>query len=74
MSGLIIFEAGGLLGFKNFLFIAKSFVVPSLNVVTKTNLGFILFSLLCHDIFFAIKLRLGPSFVATEQECRDIKM
>ena len=50
MSGLIIFEAGGLLGFKYFLFIAKSFVVPSLNVATKTNLGFILFLLLCRDI------------------------
>ena len=28
----------------------KCFIVPSLNVMTKTNLGFIPFLILCHDI------------------------
>ena len=50
MSGLIVFKVDGLSGFKNFLFIAKCFVVPSLNVMIKTNLGFIPFLLLCCDI------------------------
>ena len=50
MSGLNFFEAGGLLGFKIFIFIAKCFVVPSLNVATKTNLGFTPFLILCRDI------------------------
>ena len=40
--------------FKNFLFIAKNFVMPSLNVSTKANLGFIPFLILCCDIFSAI--------------------
>ena len=34
----------------NFLFKGQKFVVPSLNVVTKTNLGFIPFLILCRDI------------------------
>ena len=36
---------------------AKWFIVPSLNVTTKTNLGFILFLTLCRDI---------------EKKCREI--
>ena len=43
-------EASGLLGLKNDLFICPIFVVPSLNVATKTNLGFIPFLILCRDI------------------------
>ena len=53
---------------------ADCFVVPSLHVATKTNLGFIPFLTLCCDIFSTINLRLGQSFVATEQECRNKKM
>ena len=36
-------EASGILGFKDYLFIGIVFVVPSLNVATKTNLWFIPF-------------------------------
>ena len=36
LRGLMVYEKGGLLIFKNFLFISQLFVVPSLNV-TKTN-------------------------------------
>ena len=50
MSGLIIFEVDGFLGLKIFLFMAKCFFVPSLNVAIETNLGFIPFLILCHDI------------------------
>ena len=48
------YEAGDLSGFKIHLFIGQLFFVPSLNVATKTNLGFIPFSILCHDIFSKI--------------------
>ena len=34
----------------NLLFKGQKFVVPSLNVATKTDLGFITFFILCHDI------------------------
>ena len=34
----------------NLLFKGKKFVVPSLNVATKTNLGLIPFLILCRDI------------------------
>ena len=44
------YEAGDLSGFKIHLFIGQLFVVPSLNVVTKTNLGFIPFLILCRGI------------------------
>ena len=46
----MIYEASGLLGFKIYLFIGQMFVVPSLNVATETNLGFIPFLILCRDI------------------------
>ena len=46
----MVYEASGLPSFKNDLFIGPVFLVPSLNVATKTNLGFIYFSLLCRDI------------------------
>ena len=46
----MVYEAGDLSGFKIHLFINQIFVVPSLNVATKTNLGFIPFLILCHDI------------------------
>ena len=50
MSGLIICEVGGFSGLKFFLFIAKCFVVPSLNVATETNLGFNPLLILCRNI------------------------
>ena len=57
----MVYEAGDLLGFQIHLFIGQKFVVPSLNVAIKTNLGFIPFLILCHnieklchDIFFEI--------------------
>ena len=46
----MVYEASGLSCFKNDLFIGPIFVVPSLNVVTKTNLGFIPFLILCRNI------------------------
>ena len=49
MSRLIVYEEGGLSDLKNYLFMGQMFVVPSLNVVTKTNLGFIPFLILCRD-------------------------
>ena len=39
----MVYEAGGLSGFKFYLFIGQMFVVPLLNVATKTNLGFVSF-------------------------------
>ena len=45
----MVYEASGLSGFKNDLFICPIFVVPSLNVTTKTNLGFIPFLILCRE-------------------------
>ena len=39
----MVFEADDLSGFKIHLFIGQMFVVPSSNVMTKTNLGFIPF-------------------------------
>ena len=50
MSGLKIYEADGLSVFKNFLFIGQMFVMPSLNVATKIDLGFVPFLILCCDI------------------------
>ena len=44
------YEAGDLSGSKIHLFIGQLFVVPSLNVATKTNLGFLPFLILCHNI------------------------
>ena len=46
----MVYEASNLSGFKIHLFIGQMFVVPSLNVVTKTNLGFVPFLILCHNI------------------------
>ena len=46
----MVYEVGGLSSFKIYLFIGQMFVVPSLNVVTKTNLGFVPFLILCCDI------------------------
>ena len=39
----MVYEVGDLLRFKIHLFIDQLFVVSSLNVATKTNLGFIHF-------------------------------
>ena len=39
LSGLKVYEAGGLSVFKNFLLISQMFVVPLLIVTTKTDLG-----------------------------------
>ena len=38
----MVYEVGDLSGFKIHLFIGQLFVVPSLNVATKTNLGLFL--------------------------------
>ena len=46
----MVYEASDLAGFKIYLFIGQMFVVPSLNVTTKTNLGFVPFLILCRDI------------------------
>ena len=46
----MVYEASSLSSFKSDLFIDPILVVPSLNVVTKTNLGFIPFLILCRDI------------------------
>ena len=46
----MVYEASSLSSFKIDLLIDPIFVVPSLNVVTKTNLGFIPFLILCRDI------------------------
>ena len=43
-------EASGFLGFKHDLFIGSLLVVPSLNVTTRTSLGFIPFLILCRNI------------------------
>ena len=48
--GLLVDEASGFSSFKHDLFIGSLLVVPSLNVATKTSLGFIPFLILCHDI------------------------
>ena len=50
MSGLKVYEADGLSVFKNFLLVGQMFVVPSLNVTTKFDLGFVPFLILCYDI------------------------
>ena len=47
---LLVDEASDLSGFKHVLFIGSLLVVPSLNVATKTILGFIPFLILCRDI------------------------
>ena len=39
----MVYEEGGISNLKNCLFMADYLVVPSLNVVTKNNLGFIPF-------------------------------
>ena len=44
------YEASDLSGFKIHLFIDQLFIVPSLNVATKTNLGFIPFLILFLNI------------------------
>ena len=44
----MVYEKGGLSVFKNSLFISQ--VVPSLNVTTTTDLGFVPFLILCRDI------------------------
>ena len=46
----MVYEKGGLLVFKNFLFIGLQVVVPSLNVATTTDLGFVPFLISCRDI------------------------
>ena len=46
----MVYEAGDLSSFKIHLFIGQLFFVPSLNVATKTILGFIPFLILCCDI------------------------
>ena len=46
----MVYEASGLSGLKIIYLLAKCFVVPSFNVATKTNLGFIPFLILCRDI------------------------
>ena len=46
----MVYEASGRSGLKNDLFMGLIFVAPSLNVTTKTNLGFITFLILCRDI------------------------
>ena len=46
----MLYEEGGLLDFKIIYLWAKCFVVPLLNVVTNTSLGFISFLILCCDI------------------------
>ena len=45
----MVYEADGLSGFKIYLFIGQMFVMPSLNVATKTNLRFVPFLILCRD-------------------------
>ena len=52
--GILVYEASGPSHFKHDIFIGSLFVVPSLNFVTKTNLGFIPFLILCRDIFSEI--------------------
>ena len=46
----MVYKAGGLSSFKIYLFIGQMFVVPSLNVAKKTNLGFVPFLISCRDI------------------------
>ena len=46
----MVSELSDLLGFKIHQFIGQMFVVPSLNVAKKTNLGFISFLILCCNI------------------------
>ena len=46
----MVYEASGFSSFKIYIFIGQMFVVPSLKIVTKTNLGFVLFLILCCDI------------------------
>ena len=46
----MVYEVGGLSGFKIYLFIGQMFVVPSLNVVTKTNLEVVPFLILCRNM------------------------
>ena len=44
----MVYVEGSLSDLKNYL--SKCFVVPLLNVTTKTNLGFIPFLILCRNI------------------------
>ena len=46
----MVYEKDGLSFFKKFLFIGQMFVVPSLIVATKIDLGFVPFLILCRDI------------------------
>ena len=50
MSGLMVYEEGGLSDLKIIYLWAKCFVVPFLNVAKNTSLGFISFLILCRDI------------------------
>ena len=49
-GALTVYESGGLSVFKIFLFISQMFVMPSLIVATKIDLGFVPFLILCRDI------------------------
>ena len=43
VSGLKVYEADGISVFKNLLFISQMFVMPSLIIATKVDLGFVHF-------------------------------
>ena len=67
MSGLKVYDADGLSVFKNFLFISQMFVVPSLIVANKIDLGFVPFLILCRDRNLQLLVSIGKFFVATDE-------